>query len=69
MIGQFTYDQILEFSKLLAENAEVINKLAKKHDAGMLETFIANVERYSTFLKSTVEMYKDVDEVLKNFKQ
>ena len=58
MIGQFTYDQILEFSKLLAQN-----------DEGMLETFIANVERYSTFLKSTVDMYKDVDEVLKNFKK
>lgn len=68
MIGQFTYDQILEFSRLLAENAEIIRELAKKHDAGMLETFIANVERYSTFLKSTVDMYKDVDEVLKNFK-
>lgn len=69
MIGQFTYDQILEFSKLLAENAEIIRELAKKYDAGMLETFIANVERYSTFLKSTVDMYKDVDEVLKNFKK
>lgn len=69
MIGSFTYDQILQFSKELKENATVIDTLAKKQGAGMLQTFITNVDWYSTFLKSTVELYKDADTVLKQLKK
>lgn len=68
MIGTFTYDQILQISKELADNADIIENLAKKQGADMLQTFIANVTWYSTFLKSTVELYKDADEVLKDLK-
>lgn len=66
MIGTFTYDQILQFAKELNENADIIDNLTKKQGVGMLQTFISNVDWYSTFLKSTVELYKDADEVLKN---
>ena len=66
MIGIFNYEQILEFSKELKENADIIDQLAKKKDAGMLQTFISNVDWYSTFLKTTVEMHKDAGDVLKH---
>lgn len=69
MIGSFTYDQVQQFAKELAENADIIDNLAKKQGAGMLQTFISNVDWYATFLKSTVELYKDADEVLKNLKK
>ena len=69
MIGSFTYDQILQFAKELADNADIIDNLAKKQGAGMLQTFVSNVDWYSTFLKSTVELYKDADEVLKHLKK
>ena len=68
MIGTFTYDQIMQFAKELKDNADIIDALAKKQGAGMLQTFISNVDWYSTFLKSTVELYKDADDVLKNLK-
>lgn len=68
MIGKFTYEEMLQFAKELEVNADIIDKLAKKQNAGMLQTFISNVDWYSTFIKSTVEVYKDADAVLKNFK-
>lgn len=69
MIGNFTYEEMLQFAKELEENADIIDKLAKKQDAGMLQTFISNVDWYSTYIKSTVEMYKDADTVLKHLKE
>ncbi len=69
MIGNFTYEEMLQFAKELKENADIIDKLAKKQEAGMLQTFISNIDWYTTFIKSTVEMYKDADEVLKHLKQ
>ena len=69
MIGNFTYDEIQQFAKELSENADIIDNLAKKQGTSMLQTFISNVDWYSTFLKSTVEIYKDADEVLKNLKK
>ena len=69
MIGKFTYEEMLQFAKELEVNADIIDKLAKKQNAGMLQTFISNVDWYSTFIKSTVEVYKDADAVLKNLKK
>ncbi|MDO5393846.1 MAG: hypothetical protein Q4F33_04515 [Mycoplasmatota bacterium] len=69
MIGSFTYDQILQISKELSDNADIIDNLAKSKGADMLQTFISNVTWYATFLKSTVELYKDADEVLANLKK
>ncbi|MBQ3510702.1 MAG: hypothetical protein IJA30_00230 [Bacilli bacterium] len=69
MIGNFTYEEMLQFAKELEDNADIIDKLAKKQEAGMLQTFISNVDWYSTFIKSTVEIYKDADEVLKPLKE
>lgn len=68
MIGNFTYDEIIQYAKELKENSEIVDKLAKKQGAGMLQTFISNIDWYSTFLKSTVELYKDADQVLKDLK-
>lgn len=69
MIGSFTYDQILQISKELSDNADIIDNLAKSKGVDMLQTFISNVTWYATFLKSTVELYKDADEVLANLKK
>lgn len=69
MIGSFTYDQILEFSKQLKECSDIVDELAKKQEIGMLQTFISNVDWYSTFLKSTVEIYQDADKVLETLKK
>ncbi len=69
MIGSFSYEEIQQLAKELADQAEVIEKLATRQGAGMLQTFISNVSRYATFLKSSVQLYKDADEVLKALKK
>lgn len=51
MIGSFTYDQILQISKELSDNADIIDNLAKSKGADMLQTFISNVTWYATFPK------------------
>lgn len=68
MIGNFTYEQVLEYAKQLKECSDIIDELSKKQGAGMLQTFISNVDWYSTFLKSTVEIYQDADKVLEPLK-
>ena len=65
MIGNLSYDEILKYAQELKENANVIEHLAKKQDISSLQYFVSNVEWYSTFLKSTVELHQDADKVLK----
>ena len=65
MIGNLTYDEILKYAQELKENATIIEELAKKQNITSLQDFISNVEWYSTFLKSTIELYQDADKVLK----
>ena len=65
MIGNLSYDEILKYAQELKENANVIEHLAKKQDISSLQDFVSNVECYSTFLKSTVELHQDADKVLK----
>ncbi len=64
MIGNFTYDEILKFAQELKESIDKISALSKANEVDMLESFIANVERYVSFLKNTVDLYKVADETL-----
>lgn len=69
MIGSFTYEEVLQFAKELKEKSEVIENLAKKHNIATLQSFISNVDWYSTFLKSTVDLYQDADVALQDLKK
>lgn len=69
MIGSFTYEEVLQFAKELKEKSQVIENLTKKHNIATLQSFISNIDWYSTFLKSTVELYEDADAALKDLKE
>ena len=69
MIGKLTYDQVLEISKDLRKQAEIITNLAKTRDITQVEDFAATVEGYSKFLENTVEINKDADSALKELKE
>ncbi len=68
MIGKLTYDQILEISKDLRTQAEIVGKLAKERNIQQIEDFSATVEGYSKFLENTVQINKDADLALKDLK-
>ena len=69
MIGKLTYDQILEISKDLKNQAGIVGKLAKERNITQIEDFSKTVEGYSKFLENTVEINKDADLALKNLKE
>ena len=64
MIGKLTYDQVLEMSKELRNQANIILNLIKNKDRQELLDFVATVEGYSKFLETTVEINKDADKAL-----
>lgn len=64
MIGKLTYDQILEVSKDLREQAYIISSLVKNKDNQELLDFTATVEGYSKYLETTVQINKDADNAL-----
>ena len=64
MIGEFNYDQMRKFSKELKENAEIIEQLTAMKGNDLLKDFVSDVERYVTFINSTISMYEEADEAL-----
>ena len=69
MIGKLAYNQILEISKDLRNQAETVEKMAKERSINQIEDFSKTVEGYSKFLENTVEMNKDADLALKDLKE
>lgn len=68
MIGEFNYDQMRKFSKELKENAKIIEELTTMKGNNLLDDFVSDVERYVTFINSTIIMYEEADEALKELK-
>lgn len=69
MIDKLTYDQILEISKELSVQADIIDKLVQNRNIQDLKDFAATVEGYSKFLETTVLMNKDADKALEDLKR
>lgn len=65
MIDKLKYEQILEISKDLKTQAQIISKLAEPREAQELMDFASTVEGYSKFLETTIEINKDADDALK----
>ena len=61
MIDKLTYDQVLEISNGLDENAKIIDEIANKREMNDLKDFTETVHNYSVYLKSVLEMNKDAD--------
>ena len=68
MIDKLTYDQMLQISKDLKEQAKKVQTLAEQRKLLDLVDFASTVEGYSKFLENTVELNKDADAALKELK-
>ena len=68
MIDKLSYDEILNISKDLYQQAKIIENLAKQREIQELIDFSATVEGYSKYLQTTVDINKDADEALKELK-
>ena len=64
MIDKLTYDQVIEISNGLDENAKIIEEIANKRKMNDLKDFTDTVHNYSVYLKSVLEMNKDADMAL-----
>ena len=69
MIDKLTYEQVLNISKGLREQAEIIDELVKNRNLQELKDFAATVEGYSKFLETTVEINRDADNALKELSE
>lgn len=69
MIDKLTYEEILQISKDLKIQAEIIDSLLEGKDAPELRDFAATVEGYSKYLENTVDINKQADKALDDLKR
>ncbi len=68
MIDKLSYDQVMEISRGLKEQAEIVDKIVRDRELDDLIDFVATVEGYSKFLENTIEINKDADNALRDLK-
>lgn len=64
MIENISYEDMESYSNELKASADAINILIADKDLKELENFVEEVNRYSTYLESTVKLYKSADKAL-----
>jgi len=68
MIENISYEDMESYSKELKASAETIKTLIQDKDLKELEYFVEDVNRYSTYLESTVKLHKNADKALEYLK-
>ena len=68
MIDKLSYDEVMNISKELKEQVQIVENVIKKHEIDELVDFIATVEGYSKFLENTIEINKDADAAVSDLK-
>lgn len=68
MIDKLSYDDVLNISKELKKESDIVKELASKRNLKEIEDFASTVEGYSKFLENTVNINKDADEALLGLK-
>lgn len=66
MINNLTYDQILQISKAIREQVDIVSNLVKDLGVQELNDFVSTVEGYTKYLETTVQLNKDADEAIKD---
>ena len=68
MIDKLTYEEVLQISKELKAQAEIIDRLVEDKDAPELKDFAATVEGYSKYIENTVDINRQADKALSDLK-
>lgn len=67
MIGNLSYDEMLQLAKSLEKSSFNIKEVMKKYNSDQISEiydFCDSIDAYSRFLTTYVELYQDSDEAL-----
>lgn len=66
MINNLTYDQVLEISKAIKDQVDIVSDLIKDLGVQELYDFVSTVEGYTKYLETTVKLNQDADLAIKD---
>ena len=66
MINNLTYDQVLEISKSIKHEIEIVSDLVDNLGVQELYDFVSTVEGYTKYLESLVKLNQDADAAIKD---
>ena len=66
MINNLTYDQVLEISKAIKDQIDIVSDLIKDIGVQELYDFVSTVEGYTKYLETTVKLNQDADLAIKD---
>lgn len=69
MIGNITYEQAEAISISIEQATKEVKEYIKGKNIYELDDFIATVEGYAKYLKTTIELNKDADKALEDLKK
>ena len=64
MIENLTYEEVLNISKELRNNAAIIENLISDKNVSELQDFVSTVEGYSKYLETIIQLHIDADKAL-----
>ena len=68
MINNLTYEQVLEISKAIKKEVDIVSDLIKDLGVQELYDFVSTVEGYTKYLETTVKLNQDADHAIKDIK-
>ena len=68
MINNLTYEQVLEISKSIKDQIDIVSDLIKDLGVQELYDFVSTVEGYTKYLETTVKRNQDADHAIKDIK-
>lgn len=68
MIGNITYEEIINIANELSTNANKVKEIIQNDDLKDILDFTSTVEGYAKYLETTVSLYKAADNALKDLK-
>lgn len=66
MINNLTYEQVLEISKSIKDQIDIVSDLIKDLGVQELYDFVSTVEGYTKYLETTVKLNQDADLAIKD---
>ena len=66
MINNLTYEQVLEISKAIKDQIDIVSDIIQDFGVQELYDFVSTVEGYTKYLETTVKLNKDADEAIKD---
>lgn len=69
MINNLTYEQVLEISKSIKSQIDIVSDIVSDLEVQELNDFVSTVEGYTKYLETIVKLNKDADEAIKDIKK